>query len=135
LRWRPRRPLLVATVAMAMSVWPLLALAFVAPLLVISFGTFFAFMGGTIFGILWNTTMQREIPREVLSRVSAYDWFGSLVFLPIGLALIGPISKAIGTQTTFVGAAVLLVAMVLATLCVPSVTQMRTPSEVRAPAH
>ena len=33
-----------------------------------------------------------------LSRVSAYDWFGSFAFAPIGFAIWGPIADAVGTS-------------------------------------
>jgi hypothetical protein len=74
--------------------------------------------------------MQREIAPEVLSRVSAYDWFGSLVFLPIGMAIVGPIAAACGVTATIVGAAILLTALVGVTLLVPGVTRMRAPAVV-----
>ncbi len=128
LRWNPRRPLFVATIVMVGWLWPLLALAFRAPVLVIGCGGFVAGIGLTIFGTLWTTTMQREIPPEVLSRVSAYDWFGSLVFLPIGIAVVGPIAAACGITATIVGAAILLFTMVGLTLLVPSVVRMRSPA-------
>ena len=72
--------------------------------------------------------MQLEVPSEILSRVSAYDWFGSLVFLPIGMALIGPIERVCGLTPTIDGAAILLVIFIGATLTVPSVVQMRAPN-------
>lgn len=126
LRWHPRRPLLVATVSTLAWVWPLLGLANDGPLWVIASGAFVAGIGLAVFGTLWTTTMQREVPRDVLSRVSAYDWFGSLVFLPIGLALIGPISKQLGVTTTIVGATVLYLVLNLAALAVPSITGMQS---------
>lgn len=137
LRWRPSRPLLVATVVTLSWTWPLLALALVAPVAVIASGAFVAGISLAVFTTLWTTTMQREVPSDVLSRVSAYDWFGSLVFLPIGFALIGPIAKACGIRQTFVGASILVVALVGITLLVPSVTQMRAPrrTEVLAPTQ
>jgi MFS family permease len=125
LRWRPTRPLLVATGVMLVWAWPLCALALRAPAALIAVGMFFAGASVAMFGALWATTMQREIPTTVLSRVSAYDWFGSLVFLPIGLALIGPISKVCGVDATILGATALLVALVVATLLVPDVTRLR----------
>jgi len=128
LRWNPARPLLIATIAPLAWVFPLVALAVRAPALVIGVGGFVAGIGLTIFGTLWTTTMQREIPSEVLSRVSAYDWFGSLVFLPIGMAIVGPIQEACGMTTTIVGAAVLLALFIGVTLMVPSVTKMRSPA-------
>ena len=53
-----------------------------------------------IFGTLWETTMQTQIPPDRLSRVSSYDWMGSVAFLPLGFALAGPVSAAIGVSTT-----------------------------------
>jgi MFS family permease len=132
LRWNPARPLLTATIAPLAWVFPLVALAIRAPVLVIGVGGFVAGIGLTIFGTLWTTTMQREIPKDVLSRVSAYDWFGSLVFLPIGMAIVGPIQEACGMTTTIVGAAVLLALFIGMTLLVPSVTKMRSPVDESA---
>jgi hypothetical protein len=59
--------------------------------------------------------------------VSAYDWFGSLVFLPVGMAIVGPIAAAGGVTATIIGATILLVVFVGVTLLVPSVTTMRAP--------
>lgn len=131
LRWQPRRPLLVATLVTLAWAWPLLALAYRAPLALLATGAFVAGIGLSIFGTLWVSTMQREIPGEVLSRVSAYDWFGSLAFLPIGVALVGPIANIIGRTATIVGSTVIMIALVLVTLAVPSVTQMRGPTRLK----
>jgi hypothetical protein len=54
--------------------------------------------------------------------------FGSLAFLPFGLAIVGPIAHALGTKTTIVAATTLLVALLTATLAVPSVRNMRAPT-------
>ena len=45
---------------------------------------------------LYEATLQRRVPSDVLSRVSSYDWFGSLALQPIGLAIWGPIAAGIG---------------------------------------
>jgi hypothetical protein len=134
LRWNPVRPLLVATLVTFAWAWPLLALAARAPITLIAGGAFVAGIGLAMFGTLWTTTMQREIPADSLSRLSAYDWFGSLVFLPLGMALIGPLSRIYGIGHTIVGAAVLMVAFVAITLAVPSVTRLRAPVGEAAPA-
>ena len=59
----------------------------VAPIAV---GCFAAGLGLMLGNTLWETTVQRHVPRESLSRVSSYDWFGSLALDPIGLAIWGP---------------------------------------------
>ena len=45
---------------------------------------------------VWETALMRHVPHESLSRVSAYDWFGSLAFQPLGLAIWGPIAAVVG---------------------------------------
>jgi len=72
--------------------------------------------GSMLFNTLWETTLQRNVPVDVLSRVSAYDWFGSLTFLPLGFAIVGPLSDAIGVSATLWATAALDVACVTALL-------------------
>ena len=67
------------------------------------------------------------MPRESLSRVSAYDAMGSLMFGPIGLALAGPLVAAVGLQTAFLLSAVVITVALLATLLSSSVR--RLPSQ------
>ena len=45
----------------------------------------------------------RHVPDESLSRVSAYDWFGSIAFQPLGMAIWGPIAALIGIVAGAVG--------------------------------
>jgi MFS family permease len=109
LRWRPRRLLLVATFAAFGIALPPLALA--GPL---SFPAVLgcAFAGGIcmeIFGVMWATAMQQEIPPEKLSRLSSYDALGSWALVPLGLVAAGPVAAVIGTRTTFIGAAAVVV--------------------------
>lgn len=121
LRWRPRRLLLVATLAVFPLTLPLLALAKPAPLAVVIGAAFLAGFFIEIFGVQWDTTMQQEIPLERLSRVSAYDALGSLALTPIALAALGPIAAGIGTRTTLIGCAILTVAATAPVLLVRDV--------------
>jgi len=66
--------------------------------------------------IWWFTALQTHIPREALSRVAAYDAFGSLLFGPIGLALAGPLDLAFGARPVLIGCAVIIVLGVGSTL-------------------
>ncbi|GAA1092338.1 tetracycline efflux MFS transporter Tet(V) [Tsukamurella spumae] len=68
------------------------------------------FVLGVVFEapvVIWGTLLQRRVPRRLLGRVSSLDFFVSLVFMPLSLALAGPVSHAIGLTATFVLAAVL----------------------------
>ena len=85
--------------------------------------------GNMLFNTLWETTLQQHIPPASLSRVSAYDWFGSLLGDPIGLALAGVVAAGIGmSRTLWIAAAVDLVA-VAAILAAPSVRHLQRPDE------
>ena len=92
LRWRPTRPLLVCACSNIVLAPPLVLLAVTAPAAAVAAGALVAGVAIGIFGTLWETTMQTQIPPDRLSRVSSYDWMGSVVFLPAGFALVGPVS-------------------------------------------
>ncbi len=125
LRLRFSRPLVAAAITLLVWPFPLLVLAYRAPVPVIAIG---AFLGGAAFAVFdtqWQTTMQREIPAEVLSRVSAYDWFGSLIFLPLGYAIVGPIASVLGIHAMFIIASASLIVGIAVILLIPSVRQIR----------
>jgi MFS family permease len=128
LRIRPRRPLVVALGGVLLQAPPLALLAIEAPAGVIAL---FAFIAGATFALflpLWETTLQREVPPAALSRVSSYDWFGSLAFLPLGYALVGPIAAQLGVSATLWLAAAWVLASTSAVLALPSVRRLQAPS-------
>jgi hypothetical protein len=51
--------------------------------------------------------MAEQIPPEALSRVSSYDWMGSLILLPVGYILAGPVADATSAEAVLVGGGVL----------------------------
>jgi predicted MFS family arabinose efflux permease len=99
LRVRPRRPLLVAVLAGLVVPAPVFLLAVPAPLALIAVAALGYGVGGMVFNALWETTLQQYIPADARSRVSAYDWFGSLALQSLGYVLIGPFAGAVGTAT------------------------------------
>jgi predicted MFS family arabinose efflux permease len=133
LRLHPRRPLLVATLSTLFFPLPLFFIAGRSPVVVIAISAFFAGAFVTVFGVQWSTTLQREIPSDVLSRVSAYDWFGSLALMPIAMAVVGPLSGVIGITATLVGSGLIMILLILAVLTVPSVVRLRAPSSAAGP--
>jgi hypothetical protein len=121
LRVRPRRPLFFGSVLLSPLALPIALTALKAPVLAIAAAAFVAGVGNMTFNALWETALQRHVPPAALSRVSAYDWFGSLAFRPLGLALAGPAAAAFGTSATLWTAAAGVLAMVAFALAVPSV--------------
>ncbi len=124
LRLRPRRPLLVCAATGFLFGAPLAALAATRWVALIGVGTLLAGLGLMLGNTLWETTLQRHVPSETLSRVSSYDWFGSLALDPIGLAIWGPIAGAIGIDASLWTAFGLLMAGALALLAVPEIRRL-----------
>lgn len=137
LRWRPRRMLVAATLGILLIPAPLVALGFPLSVPAIAAVAFVAGIGNEIFGLLWHTTMQQEIPAEKLSRVYSFDALGSIGLVPVGYALAGPVAEAIGVRATLWGAAVVGVAVTVAVLFVRDVRRLErrvtsTPSPASA---
>jgi MFS family permease len=137
LRIEPERPLRTIFALVFLTIPSLVLLGLEAPALAIA-GT--EVVGGLAVGYagaVWETTLQRHVPREALSRVSAYDWLGSTALRPIGFALVGPIALAVGVETTLFGAAALSAVSTALVLGVGGVRDLRRlptePREVPAP--
>ncbi|WP_232733781.1 MFS transporter [Kitasatospora sp. CB02891] len=115
IRLKPRRPLAAGAVALlAFPLYPLgIVLGWHVPVLAVAqvlVGT-----GVTFWGVMWATSVQTQVPGEVLNRIHAYEVAGSVCMLPIGSALAGPAAEAFGPSTvlTAVALAALLVASAL----------------------
>ena len=68
-----------------------------------------AFIVGVTDGagmVIWGTLLQRRVPAEMLGRVSSLDFFVSLAFMPVSMAMAGPLSKVISIETIFLVAGV-----------------------------
>lgn len=118
LRSSPRRPLLFAALCLSIFLMPLALLAVGLPGALIALGSVATDIGLALGIAVWESTVQRHVEPATLSRVSAYDWFGSLAFLPVGLALWGPVADAIGYDSALWLAFALHVASVIPLLAV-----------------
>ncbi|MFI6395334.1 MFS transporter [Nonomuraea sp. NPDC050547] len=127
LRLRPRRPILVATLLCFPSALPYLLLGVDAPLWVVVAGAFLLGICFDVFGVLWQTTLQREVPPEALSRVSAYDALGSLMFGPLGLLLAGRLAVMVDARSAMLVCAGVVVVSTAAALLSPGVRNLRAP--------
>ena len=122
LRWRPRHPLRVGFLSFLLAGPGLLAaLAAHAPLALILPLALVDGISGSLFNALWYTAQQTDVPAEELSRVSSWDYLGTLALHPLGLAASGPIAALIGVSSALYGAAGLILVLGLGILAVPSV--------------
>jgi MFS family permease len=123
--WRPFRPLVAGTVAMAVWMVPLVLLAILAPLPVVGFAMLAAGVGQGVFVPVWETTLQDQVEGETLARLSSFDMFGSLVFVPVGFAAGGIAEETIGATPGLLGAAGLLLVLSAVVLAFPCVRQLQ----------
>ena len=125
MRLKPERQLVATFLAVVLWAPVLIAYAVAAPVWVISAFAVSAAAGINFGGTLWFTTLQQHIPQHALSRVSSYDWAGSLIFLPIGYILVGPLAARFGAADVLYAAAAWTVFSCLAVLLIPSVRNLR----------
>jgi hypothetical protein len=112
LRVRPRRPLLAGGLATVVFFAPIALLAAGAPVVVLAVGAAVGEVGLVLGTTLWESTFQRHVEPGLLSRLSAYDWFGSMALYPLGLAAWGPIASVVGFHgALWLAFALLMVAM------------------------
>ncbi|MFI6514426.1 MFS transporter [Spirillospora sp. NPDC050679] len=120
-RLRPRRPVLVANLGLALLALPLALLASgsPAPYLIGSYGL--ALFGLGVLNPLWETTVQMSIPAHALARVTSYDWLLSLAAAPLGYALAPLAASAWGSEAPLLTAGALVAVACLGTAAVPGI--------------
>jgi len=87
----------------------------------------FAFVQGLSlvgFQILWDTSLQRHVPREMLGRVSSVDGFGSILLLPLGPLVFAALVERFGPDGAFVIGGTIAAFLCLAALSVRSIREL-----------
>ncbi len=102
--------LLPLALTVPLPVWMLVAIAIVH-------GT-----TGSIFGVLWSTTLHKMIAPDILSSFSAFDHLGSIVLAPLGIVIAGFLYEIIGGEQTLL---IIVATIVLPTICVLGVKDVR----------
>jgi MFS family permease len=116
-RWAPRHPLRAGL--LGMLAWPAAVGAFAAgaPVAVVYPLELLGGMAFALFVVWWETALARLVAPHLLSRVTSFDWMGSIALMPIGYVAAGPLGEALGASPVLLaGAGVALVAIVLAQL-------------------
>ena len=123
MRWRPRHPMRMG-MAFVLA-WPAAAGLFAAglPIAPVVAASALAGAGIALFDVWWLTAMAERIPPHLLSRVTSYDWMGSLALLPLGYLLAGPLADRLGATEVLLGGSA-LAAIILALGLLPRETRM-----------
>jgi predicted MFS family arabinose efflux permease len=136
LRLHPARPLVASTLFCLPIAGVLALLGASAPVALLCLVGFFAAVGLTCGDIIWFTTFQRQVPDHLMSRLSSFDWFGSVALNPLGYALVGPIANHLGVAETLYFAAAANALVTLAVASTPAIRNLRadTPALAAAPS-
>ncbi|AZS39081.1 MULTISPECIES: MFS transporter [Microbacterium] len=110
---RVSRPLLLCVMLVLLDAPFLLAIASSLPVGWVSAAGLLSAAGVAVAGTLWVTTLQSRIPPDAISRVSSYDWLGSLSLNPVGNVVIGVVAAAFGAPIVIYVVVFILVAMQL----------------------
>ena len=126
LRFSPRRPMLfVVVIGGAIAISPV-SLAMLWPLPVVCLSSFGLGITMEIMMVQWTVALARRIPPERLARVSSYDALGSVMAMPVGALVAGPIASVIGVSVTQYGAAALILVATALALIPRDVRAMRS---------
>jgi MFS family permease len=75
----------------------------------------------TVGSVIWGTLMHSLVPKELLGRVSAFDWTVSIALTPVAYAVLGPLGEAIGASRTLVLCGLIGGALHLAFVALPGI--------------
>ncbi len=131
LRVMPRRPLVVANLVLIPAAFQLVALAVPLPTVAIMGVCVVGWAGLTFLNEVWNATIPQLIPQEVLARANSFDWLLSIIAMPVGFAISGPLADHIGVRATLIGAAVIMAVPCALVVMVPGVRRVRRTADGR----
>lgn len=122
--WMPARPLLVGSAMVLLQAPAMLALALDSPLWLLAVAQAAGGVGVGFFLSVWGFVLQSWIPSDKLSRVNSYDWFGTLLAMPIGYLLVATTASQFGTRPVLLGAMVFVFVAVIPLLLTKSVRNL-----------
>jgi predicted MFS family arabinose efflux permease len=132
LRFSPRRPMMfVVLIGAAIAIGPF-ALAMLWPLPLVCLASFALGVTIEIMMVQWTVGMARNVPPDMLARVSSYDLLGSVMAMPVGALIAGPLAAAVGVSATQYGAAALIIVASALALIPRDVRTMRAGDVVLA---
>ncbi|GII88458.1 MFS transporter [Sphaerisporangium siamense] len=125
MRIKPVRPLAAGATAMLLYALEPLSIALGLPLPLMLACHVAAGVAMAFWGVMWMTSVQTQVAPGVLNRVHAYEVAGSIMALPIGQALAGPVAAVVGPQELLGASSVISVTGCVVLLAVPAVRRLR----------
>ena len=97
---KPKYPIRFALMMQFPSVLWALALGNTDSILLIAMASFSLGISMDLFYVFWVTTIQQHVAKDSLSKVLAYDAWGSMAMAPLIMGIAGPITEYFGTKAT-----------------------------------
>lgn len=79
--------------------------------------------------VIWGTLLQRLVPPEMIGRVASLDFFVSIAFMPVSIAITGPLSLIVPIPAIFIAAGLIPPLLAVAALVIG---RMRTTEMQRS---
>ncbi|MET0976917.1 MAG: MFS transporter [Leifsonia sp.] len=114
----PRRYLTLMILGWGLGCAPLAIIGYTSQLWVMVIALFTCGLLFSGASVVWGTLLQRRVPPAMLGRVSSLDFFVSLAFMPISMAVAGPVGEFIGIAPAFLFAGLIPVGLAVATLLI-----------------
>ncbi|MCD0448883.1 MFS transporter [Actinocorallia sp. API 0066] len=95
---RPARPLAAGGLALVGFVCVPLTLALQPSLPLLMAGHLVGGCAWAFWSVMWSTSVQTQVPYDVLNRVTAYEMAGSISGMAAGQALVGPLTKVVAPR-------------------------------------
>ncbi len=129
LRVMPRRPLIVANLALTPAALQLLAMSVPVPTVVIMAACVVGEAGLIFLNEVWFATVPQLLPADVLARATSFDWLLSIIAMPLGFAITGPAIDHVGVRATLIAAAIVMAVPCFLIVLVPGVRRVRRSEE------
>jgi MFS family permease len=129
MRIKVKHPGLVSVVIWGLLIFAPLVLAFPISGTVIIIGYFIAGISIGPWEAYWLTAIQREIPQELQGRVFSVDYMGSIGLMPLGMAMVGPVTHLFGERPFLIFAIIFHLLLCGLVLLVPGVKDLKSPAK------
>ncbi|MCT9932089.1 MFS transporter [Planotetraspora sp. A-T 1434] len=122
---KPARPLAAGAVGMILYFLEPLVIALHLPGPVVAASFSVSGAAWAFWSVMWATSVQTQVTQDVLNRVTAYEVAGSVLSIPIGQALSGPVAARVGAEHVLMFGFVVGLIGVVCLLSVPAIRNLR----------
>jgi len=122
------QPLRGIAVFLVANSFPAFAVAAGLPATIVAVATFLAVGCVAFANVLWETSVQRWVPTELLGRINSYDLLISYIVMPFGYAVAGPLANLAGATSVLTATGCLMLIVCVAAWAIGHTSASRTPA-------